>query len=157
QQIATGFHRNHRMNAEGGIIAEEYLAEYVADRVETTGTVWLGLTIGCARCHDHKYDPISQWEFYELFDFFNRVPEPGKAIRDDNSPPTIAAPTKEQQDQLVALRAKATGAEKAWTDAQAEVTAAERAWVGEATRDPSQWTITDGLPTRFPFDASLAD
>jgi hypothetical protein len=157
QQIATGFHRNHRMNAEGGIIAEEYLAEYVADRVETTGTVWLGLTVGCARCHDHKYDPISQREFYELFDFFNRVPEPGKAIRDDNSPPTIAAPTQEQQEQLVALRAKATGAEKAWTNAQAEVAAAERAWAGQATRDPSQWTITDGLTHRFLFDASLAD
>ena len=73
QKIATGFNRNHRTNAEGGIIPEEYRVEYVADRVETTATVWLGLTVGCARCHDHKYDPISQKEFYRLFAYFNHM------------------------------------------------------------------------------------
>ena len=75
QRIATGFNRNHRGNAEGGIIPEEYAVEYVVDRVETTATVWLGLTLGCARCHDHKYDPITQKEFYQLFAYFNNVPE----------------------------------------------------------------------------------
>src|SRR3989449_8755157 len=64
QKIATGFNRNHRGNGEGGIIAEEYAAEYVVDRVDTTSTVWLGVTMGCARCHDHKYDPIWQKELY---------------------------------------------------------------------------------------------
>src|SRR4029077_11434838 len=63
QKIATGFNRNHRGNAEGGIIPEEYAVEYVADRVETTATVWLGLTMTCCRCHDHKYDPFTQKEF----------------------------------------------------------------------------------------------
>src|SRR5262249_8812804 len=62
QITATGFNRNHRGNAEGGIIPEEYAVEYVADRVETTTAVWLGLTLGCARCHDHKYDPFSMKE-----------------------------------------------------------------------------------------------
>ena len=78
QLLATAFNRNHRINNEGGIIPAEFLTEYVADRVETTGTVWLGLTVGCARCHDHKYDPISQKDFYRLFAFFHNVPEKGK-------------------------------------------------------------------------------
>ena len=78
QLLATAFNRNHRINNEGGIIPQEFLVEYVADRVETTGTVWLGMTIGCARCHDHKYDPISQQDFYRLFAFFHNVPEKGK-------------------------------------------------------------------------------
>ena len=71
QRIATGFNRNHRGNAEGGIIPEEYQVEYVVDRVDTTSTVWLGLTMGCARCHDHKYDPIRQKDFYQVFAFFS--------------------------------------------------------------------------------------
>lgn len=76
--LATAFNRNHRINDEGGIIPEEWRVEYVADRVETTSTTWMGLTVGCARCHSHKYDPISQKDFYQLFAFFNNVPENGK-------------------------------------------------------------------------------
>jgi hypothetical protein len=75
QIIATGFHRNTPSNYEGGIDFEQYRVEAVADRVHTTGAVWLGLTLGCARCHDHKYDPISQREFYQLFAFLNNVDE----------------------------------------------------------------------------------
>ena len=67
QIVATGFNRNHRINGEGGIIAEEWRVETVIDRVGTTGQTWLGLTVGCARCHDHKYDPLTQREFYSLF------------------------------------------------------------------------------------------
>ncbi len=78
QVLATAFNRNHRINNEGGIVPEEFLVEYVADRVETTSTVWLGLTMGCARCHDHKYDPLSQEDFFELFAFFNNIDENGK-------------------------------------------------------------------------------
>ena len=74
QQIASGFNRNHRTTGEGGIIPEEYRVEYVADRAQTTATVWMGLTVGCARCHDHKYDPISQKDFYRLFAYFNQIP-----------------------------------------------------------------------------------
>ena len=77
QRLATGFNRNHPITIEGGVIDEEYRIEYVMDRINTVGTAWLGLTLGCARCHDHKYDPISQKEFYELFAFFNQVPERG--------------------------------------------------------------------------------
>ena len=78
QRLATAFNRNHRINNEGGIVPEEFIVEYVADRVETTSTVWLGLTMNCARCHDHKYDPITQKDFYSLFAFFNNVDEHGQ-------------------------------------------------------------------------------
>tara|TARA_R110002111_G_scaffold227346_1_gene288796 strand:+ start:679 stop:3720 length:3042 start_codon:yes stop_codon:yes gene_type:complete len=77
QRLATGFNRNHGITIEGGIIDEEYRTEYVMDRLVTTGDVWLALTIGCARCHEHKFDPISQKEFYQLYAFFNQVPERG--------------------------------------------------------------------------------
>ncbi|MDX2178635.1 MAG: DUF1553 domain-containing protein [Bryobacteraceae bacterium] len=114
QQIATGFHRNHRTTAEGGIIDEEFRVEYVADRAETTATVWLGLTAGCARCHDHKYDPISQREFYQLFAFFNQVPEKGFVYNFGNEEPYVLAPTPEQEAKLAALDAKAATAQRDW-------------------------------------------
>lgn len=76
-RLATGFHRNHPITIEGGIIDEEYRTEYVMDRVVTTSTTFLGLTFLCARCHDHKYDPINQDDFYSFFAFFNNVPERG--------------------------------------------------------------------------------
>lgn len=77
QRLATGFHRNHPITIEGGVIDEEYRTEYVVDRVVTTSTVWMGLTMMCGRCHDHKYDPISQKEFYRFFAFFNNISEKG--------------------------------------------------------------------------------
>lgn len=92
QQIATGFGRNHRINSEGGSIPEEWAVEYVVDRIDTVGTVWLGLTLGCARCHDHKYDPLTQRDYYRLFAFFNNVPEWGLGPNNGNSPPFITLP-----------------------------------------------------------------
>ena len=103
QRIATGFNRNHGINSEGGIIAEEYRVEYVADRVETLGMAWLGLTIKCARCHDHKFDPITQKDYYRLFAFFNNVPEFGEDGRVANAAPLIPAPTEQQQARLAEL------------------------------------------------------
>lgn len=91
-QIASGFNRNHRINSEGGSLPEEFIVEYVVDRVETLGTIWLGLTLGCARCHDHKYDPVSQKEFYQLYAFFNNVAEAGLGPNNGNSPPFIPIP-----------------------------------------------------------------
>lgn len=76
QKIATGFHRNTQINQEGGIDKEQFRVDSIFDRVATTGTVWLGLTVGCAQCHDHKFDPISQKEYYQLFAFFNNQDEP---------------------------------------------------------------------------------
>ena len=77
QIIATAFNRNHKITQEGGVIPEEYRTEYVADRTQTFATAFLGLTMECARCHDHKYDPLSQKEYYQLFAYFNNIPEKG--------------------------------------------------------------------------------
>jgi len=92
QQIATGFCRNHRINSEGGSIPDEWIVEYVVDRVDTLGTVWMGLTLGCARCHDHKYDPVSQRGYYRMFAYFNNVAEWGLGPNNGNSPPFIKVP-----------------------------------------------------------------
>lgn len=115
QQIATGFNRNHRYNSEAGAVVEEFLLENAVDRVDTTSTLWMGLTVGCARCHDHKYDPISQRDYYQLIAYFNSVPESGRAIKSGNSEPTILAPTDEQQQQLSAKEAALAAAEAALT------------------------------------------
>ena len=103
QRIATGFNRNHVINSEGGIIPEEYRVEYVADRVHTTATILMGLSLGCARCHDHKFDPLTQREYYQFFAFFNQLNEQGEAGRVGNAEPTIKAPTPEQLDRQTAL------------------------------------------------------
>ncbi len=100
QLIATGFNRNHRYNSESGLVLEEFLLENAVDRVDTTSTVWMGLTVGCARCHDHKYDPISQKEYYQLVSFFDKVPESGRAIKMGNSEPWIKTPTSDQKATL---------------------------------------------------------
>ncbi len=103
QKVGTGFQRNHRANTELGIVAEEYNVEYVIDRVETNSAVFLGLTFGCARCHNHKYDPLTQKEMYQFYAYFNNVPEQGRAMKYGNSPPLVANPTREQQAQLAVL------------------------------------------------------
>jgi hypothetical protein len=99
QRIATAFNRNHRQNSEDGLIPEEYAVEYVVDRADTTATVFLGLTMGCARCHTHKYDPFTHKEYYQLYAYFNSVPEDGRGSY-HTSQPWIPAPTVEQQRQL---------------------------------------------------------
>ncbi|WP_301921070.1 DUF1553 domain-containing protein [Ferruginibacter sp.] len=99
--IATAFNRMHPQNLEGGIIEDEFKAEYVVDRVNTTSIGMMGLTAGCARCHDHKFDPISQKNYYELFSFFNNVKEAGQISFDGTMPsPTILLPNKEKENLL---------------------------------------------------------
>jgi hypothetical protein len=149
QRIATGFNRNHRGNSEGGIVPEEYAVEYVADRVETTATVWLGLTFTCARCHDHKYDPLSQREFYQLFAYFNNVPEKGRAVKFGNSPPFIKAPTREQQKQLDELDARVQNAESRFAALKEAVSNSQAEWA--ATAAPAtlrEWRPNRGHPVQ---------
>lgn len=109
QRIATGFHRNHMMNEEGGIIDAEFLAEYTADRVETTAAVWLGQTFNCCRCHDHKYDPFTQRDFYAMKAYFHNVPERGVGIYSNpirtNSPPFLRLASPEIDSKMAILNA----------------------------------------------------
>ncbi len=136
QKIATGFNRNHRGNAEGGIVPEEFQVEYVVDRVDTTFAVWQGVTMGCARCHSHKYDPFTQREYYQLFAFFNRLPEHGRAFKEGNSAPWIPAPTPEQAKELKRLQAAEAAAKKR------AAFEPENGW--ETGVEPRDWTITEG-------------
>lgn len=110
QKVATGFHRNHMLNEEGGVIAEEFLAEYTADRVETTAAVWLGQTFTCARCHDHKFDPFTQRDFYAMKAFFHNVPERGVGIYSNpvrtNAPPFVRLPAPEVEAKIADLTGK---------------------------------------------------
>ncbi|MEK6247869.1 MAG: DUF1549 domain-containing protein, partial [Planctomycetales bacterium] len=94
-EIATGFNRNHGINFEGGAFAEEFRVEYVVDRVHTTATVFMGLTVKCARCHDHKFDPISQREYYQLFAMFNSIGEQGIDGAAGNAKPMLQFPSPE--------------------------------------------------------------
>ncbi|HZT30248.1 MAG TPA: DUF1553 domain-containing protein [Bryobacteraceae bacterium] len=152
QRIASGFNRNHRGNGEGGIIPEEYAVEYVVDRVDTTATVWLGITLGCARCHDHKYDPFSQKEFYQVFAYFNNVPERGKAWKYGNSPPFIQAPTREQQAELQGLERKLADAEQRFSALQPELVKAQRKWEKSARKSKTlDWSIQTDLAAEVPL------
>ncbi|MBI83436.1 MAG: hypothetical protein CMJ81_09590 [Planctomycetaceae bacterium] len=100
QQIASGFHRNVPLNGEGGRIPEESRVEYVVDRVETTATVWMGLTSSCARCHDHKYDSLSQEEYYRLFAYFNQIDETGSVDSGRMAHPILKVPVRDKVHEL---------------------------------------------------------
>ena len=115
QRVATGFHRNTQINQEGGIDKEQFRIDSVFDRVGTTGTVWLGLSVGCAQCHDHKFDPVSQKEFYQLFAFFNNQDEPSIKVHPEGT--DVSALTerlKVVQSDLVSFVDSATKQVEAW-------------------------------------------
>ncbi len=139
QIIATGFNRNHRGNGEGGIVGAEYAVEYVVDRVDTTSTVWLGITLGCARCHDHKYDPFTQKEFYGMFAYFNNVPEKGKAFKYGNSPPFVKAPTAAQQERLAAMSAEIDSLRQQHAALIEKSALARIEWEREVAATPTDW------------------
>ena len=150
QLVATGFNRNHRGNGEGGIVDAEYAVEYVVDRVDTTSTVWLGLTVGCARCHDHKYDPITQKEYYELFAYFNNVPEKGKAFKYGNSPPFVKAPTAPQKDRLAAMAAELADLREHQRQLVRESKQARRDWERTLGQGSADWLDSRDLVVAFP-------
>jgi len=156
QKIASGFNRNHMINFEGGAIPEEYLTEYIVDRVEATSTTWLGLTVGCARCHNHKYDPITQKEFYQLYAFFNQVPEKGLDGRDGNAAPYLALAEPSQEERKRALTAaieerQARVKESVTEPAQLEW---ERTRLGQRPELPLPAGATVAY---FPLDGSLSE
>ncbi|MBM62977.1 MAG: hypothetical protein CL484_08530 [Acidobacteria bacterium] len=157
QKIATAFNRNHSQNGEGGIIPEEFLVENVVDRVATTSMVWMGLTLGCARCHDHKFDPLTQKEFYEVFAYFNNVPERGKAFKYGNSPPYITAPTDDNYAELAQLDGEIDTAREVFADFEREATAGQAVWeesLQSAWR--VDWVLRDQLLVHHPLNGDIA-
>ncbi|MDQ6706271.1 MAG: DUF1549 domain-containing protein, partial [Acidobacteriota bacterium] len=152
QTLATGFNRNHRGNGEGGIIPAEYAVEYVVDRVETTSAVWLGATLGCARCHNHKYDPFPQKDFYRFFAYFNNVPERGMAFKYGNSPPVIAAPTADQERKLRELDGKLGTAERTLASLEPQIAKAQASWEASLADGPDvEWASSRDLTAEFPL------
>lgn len=117
EKVATGFHRNTQINQEGGIDLEQFRVEAIIDRVNTTGSVFLGLTVGCAQCHDHKYDPIAQREYYEMFAFFNNCDEP-----------TLSLPTDAESKLLARLKKEQAAIQKTLKDLDTASPARQKAW-----------------------------
>ncbi|MFN0054130.1 MAG: DUF1553 domain-containing protein [Planctomycetales bacterium] len=149
QQVASGFHRNYMMNNETGIIDEEFRLEYVADRTDTTGAVWLGLTLGCARCHDHKYDPISQREYYQIFACFNNLPEKGLIYSEVAPEPSLTLVTEEERAARETLRQERTACEQ-------QFAVHEPALVTALAEEEAQ-SLTVTTPTKSPRVTFLFD
>ena len=142
QRIATGFNRNHPVNTEAGEELDEYRSAYVIDRVHTTATTWLGLSLGCAQCHDHKYDPVSQRDFYRFYDFFNHVKEKDSGFG-RNPKPAIIAPGPEDEPRVADLQRRIKTLKRRLDRPDPLADAAQIDWE-RATRArigaPLQWT-----------------
>lgn len=161
QKVASGFQRNHRLNGEGGIIAEEWRVETVIDRLETTGLTWMALTFNCCRCHDHKYDPISQREFYSLFAYFNNVAESGTLQGESrNTEPVIAVPTNEHRDQLKGLETELQTSISALEIANAKIAEEMVPWEAELMKaiaaDQPTWRTLSATAVTAQSGATLA-
>jgi len=141
QTLATGFLRNHPINGEGGRIPEENRIDYVMDMAETVGTTWMGLTFNCCRCHDHKYDPLSQKNYYGLFDFFNQTPVNG-AGGDPQTKPVLAAPSATQQNSLAELRAELLQTDRDFQNLSPQLLPRQAEWEQKERQNQAQqlWT-----------------
>lgn len=161
QLVATGFHRNTLANEEGGTDDEQFRTENIVDRVGTTGSVWLGLTLGCAQCHDHKFDPLSQRDFYRLFAVFNNTADNNDA---DALEPKLLLPTPEQAAALTRLAADITDAQQRFQEIERERLAQQAEWEGSlaAVGEP-RWEVihpdsavsTGGAQLRIEGDGTL--
>ncbi len=137
QRIATGFNRCHVTTSEGGSIDEEYYVQYAVERTNTMATVWMGLTVGCAQCHDHKYDAITQKEFYQLYAYFNNITENAMDGNRKDSPPVVKLPTPEQKEELAAVDAQIMKLDAQTKAPNPKVDATQIAWENTMPR----WTI----------------
>lgn len=154
QRIATGFNRCNVTSAEGGMIAAEYLALYAKDRVDTTATVFLGLTLECAKCHEHKFDPFSQKEYYRLYAFFNSIAEDASDKNALIAPPFVSAPTTAQKTRLGELDQQIERGEAELVAPDPVIDAAQAEWEREsADRIAGGWVV---LRPREAFSAAGA-
>ena len=154
QKIATGFNRNHGTTDEGGLIIEEYRVEYVVDRVKTTGNVFLGLSIECAQCHSHKYDPISHREYYQFYAFFNNNADSGKQTRNGNAPPMVNVISRENIAKRQAAEAKVKAINEKIATHRKGVQDAFEKWAIETAKNVTEQPKEPaGLLAHFPLDA----
>jgi hypothetical protein len=153
QKIASGFNRNHMINFEGGAIPEEYQTAYIIDRVNTTATVWLGLTVACAQCHDHKYDPITQKDYYRFYAFFNNVPEKGLDGSKGNAEPVLHVPNEEQAATEARLKKEIASAGEHLKQVENGLAGAQAKWEQEI--ESVQASEPGGLLLRFTLDGNL--
>lgn len=150
QKIATGFHRNTQLNTEGGVDPEAARYEVMVDRVNTTATVWLGSTLACAQCHNHKYDPFSLRDYYRLYSFFDNSAYQirGTAAFDSVAyEPTLELPTPEQETKRKELNDQIARLETTLKTQTPELDAAQAVWEKEILAEPAKWTTLD--PTEF--------
>jgi hypothetical protein len=153
QQIASGFHRCNITTNEGGVIPEEVDAMYQKDRVETTATVWLGLTAGCASCHDHKFDPLSQREFYELVAFFKNTTQRPLDGNIHDTPPVIVVPRAADRERWLALRQESADLQARKQQRLEEAAAALSNWLqGPEAKAVAEPLDPADLHVRFPLD-----
>jgi hypothetical protein len=156
QLLATAFNRLHQQSQEGGIVPEEYRTAYVADRVDTFGKTFLGVTVECARCHDHKYDPISHKDYYSLYAFFNNNNENGQSPYNGEASPTITLPTPEADAKLKFIHAsfekEKSALAKGKTNQEGFIN-----WLKQVEKDPAKALVpaNKDLAGRFTFDEPL--
>ena len=158
--IATAFNRNHQQNMEGGIVEEEFQTEYVMDRTNTFGEAFMALSIGCARCHDHKYDPVSQKNYYQVYSFFNNVLEAGQISWNDDIPtPALPLPTTQQEKNISSLENKISEQEKELVSQFILSKNRAEQWIQtEKYKALQQQNIPmHGLQSHHALDGSLAD
>ncbi|MEY3458319.1 MAG: hypothetical protein RL215_1476, partial [Planctomycetota bacterium] len=157
QKVATGFNRNHVLTTEGGIIEEEYQAEYVADRIHTASTVFLALSIQCARCHDHKYDPISQQDFYQLAAFFNNVPDRIVSYSAGRmAEPLLKVPSPQQQAELDRLTQLESDLKARLEQPRLAAPAATEKWESSLSPEELRNLSLPGLAAAFTLDEQEA-
>ena len=153
QKLATCFLRNHPQTQEGGVVDEEYRTEYVLDRVGTFGKAFLGLTVECARCHDHKYDPIAQKEFYQLSHFFNQNNESGVVPYNGEASPTIIMSTPDVKAKLKYIQTQIAPQENAIKPSQPIYKANFEKWIEEAQKNPDKYSVSKKqLVADLPFE-----
>ncbi len=158
QKLASGFNRNHLQSQEGGIVPEEYRVEYVADRTNTFGKAFLGLTTECARCHDHKYDPISQKEYYQLYAFFNSVNETGQIPYMGEASPTVILTDEEAEKQLAFLQEKMKAYEEKVDVENSSYQQGFEQWLAQVKQNPALQKVSlQGLVGHYPLDNIVED